>query len=117
MYIGEIDNKICSATVVFCIPEDDRRDLSANLYEYWYHSEYYKDTVRINKETGVGKKITQMLDSNLHASKLYEYLEGVVFRRLKPSEIITIIEGAKQDAFREGREAKEREIRKVLGIY
>lgn len=91
-------------------------DISHNDCEYWWRSQEYDISGKINKDSVHGKAIARMIARGVDPQQVEEYVFGLAMSNIPASTILAILKRVKKQAFEAGQRAKEAEFRSCLGL-
>ena len=114
--IGE-PSKSCSALTIGHFESDIyiNTDTSENRYEYWCTSKILDVSIRINKETKEGIKLTKLIESG-SAKRVNNFLDTIAIKHLTVRDFKHKISQVKRDSFTEGKQMAQRNMRSALGM-
>lgn len=98
---------------------DVKVSISQNSFSYWISSCFLGVSMKIYKNTEEGKKLTQIMkERHLVASRktIDNFLDQIVLKHLKKSQLLGYIKRSNEEHFKNGRESAQEEMRQALGI-
>jgi hypothetical protein len=109
--------KECSATICWIHNNSEWCYVSHNRNAYWINMPDILDKkgMTIYKDTKEAKRITQLLTAK-QDQKLNDFLFKLFLKKIKPEVIINLIKSANSEGIREGKEMKQLELQRVLGL-
>ena len=109
-YIGnKPEQSICAALLL-----ESFSNLSENKYEYWYHDDLFDG--KIAKDSKLGLEISRFIKANFHLDKINKLIRYEVIKIISPKDIFILISNCENAAYEKGKEDKQKEIQKVLGL-
>jgi hypothetical protein len=110
---------ICSAVTCYEGP-DTKVHISENQNSYWINDLILGEGMKIFKDTRQGQKLTKLLEAvktnGEYEYKIYNFLNGILLKRIKPDMLMEYIRSEREKAYEQGKEMKADEIRRALGI-
>ena len=111
---------ICSAVTCFN-GVDSEIHIAENQNSYWVSSLILGGSIKIYKDTNVGKKLTEMLNKKpiemIGEKKITKYLNKIFLARCNPEVLLDIVENKLNESYEKGKEMKAAEIRSALRIF
>jgi hypothetical protein len=107
-------NKGCSA--ILCFQIEGEHCISENSVLYWIHDLIFNFSMTIFKDTKEGKKLKDYIDKKTDLAKIIDYLNTLVLRKIKLSDLQEEIEKVKSESYLLGKTDMKNEFRNLLGL-
>ncbi len=91
--------------------------LGENPNDYWWHYHKWDIGGRVSKDSQEGKAISALVEFGAGVARVDEFMLALAFSNMPPNEIVSVVSGAIDKAFKEGESSKLEAIREVLGIH
>ena len=103
-----------SACKVFDIEGD--HSISQNKVSFWISDCFLGTGMTIFKDTVEGQTLENMIKNKVGLTRIDKWIDELVIKKMKPKDLINRIKQSNVEYFESGKEAKSKEILKVLGL-
>jgi hypothetical protein len=90
--------------------------ISQNSNSFWISGLLCGLGMKIFKDTAEGTKLTLMIRKRRSLEEILDFLNMTLVQHVDQEILVAAIERSKNDAFREGYRAAQKDIRKALGV-
>jgi hypothetical protein len=92
-------------------------DITENNAFYNIHHCLFDTVILIYKDSDEGIKITDMIDKNISEKRIKNHVDKIVLSKVSCSYVKNFLEFFEKSSIEDGMEQKQKEIKKVLGIW